>query len=88
MERALQKIPPFWKSINYMHTRHGGHIREIEDLSTELGVHFAECGIEFPLTPMRVLAPGSAHVTPSAQPPIDVSGNFSGSHVWSGGGGD
>ena len=34
------------KSINYMHTRHGGHRREIEDLSTELVVHFAECGIE------------------------------------------
>jgi hypothetical protein len=29
-----------------------------------------------PLTPMGVLAPGSAHARPSAQPPIDVSGNF------------
>ena len=35
---------------------------------------------EFPLTPMGVLAPGSAHARPSAQPPIDVSGNFS-AHV-------
>ena len=34
------------KSINHMHTRHSGHRREIEDLSTELGVHFAECGLE------------------------------------------
>ena len=25
---------------------------------------------------MGVLAPGSAHVRPSAQPPIDMSGNF------------
>jgi hypothetical protein len=25
---------------------------------------------------MGVLAPGSAHVRPSAQPPIDTSGNF------------
>jgi hypothetical protein len=25
---------------------------------------------------MGVLAPGSAHARPSAQPPIDVSGNF------------
>ena len=32
---------------------------------------------KFPLTPMGVLAPGSAHARPSAQPPIDVSGNFS-----------
>ena len=32
--------------------------------------------LEFPLTPMGVLAPGSAHTRPSAQPPIDVSGNF------------
>ena len=32
---------------------------------------------EIPLTPMGVLAPGSAHVRHSAQPPIDMSGNFS-----------
>ena len=31
---------------------------------------------KFPLTTMGVLAPGSAHARPSAQPPIDVSGNF------------
>ena len=31
---------------------------------------------KFPLTPMGVLAPGSAHARPSAQPPIAVSGNF------------
>ena len=31
---------------------------------------------KFPLAPMGVLAPGSAHARPSAQPPIDVSGNF------------
>ena len=30
----------------------------------------------FPLTPMGVLAPRSAHARPSAQPPIDMSGNF------------
>ena len=34
------------------------------------------CIWEFLLTPMGVLAPGSAHARPSAQPPIDVSGNF------------
>ena len=31
---------------------------------------------KFPLMPMGVLAPGSAHARPSAQPPIDVRGNF------------
>ena len=31
---------------------------------------------EFLLAPMGVLAPGSAHARPSAQPPIDMSGNF------------
>ena len=32
--------------------------------------------IKFTLAPMGVLAPGSAHARPSAQPPIDTSGNF------------
>ena len=31
---------------------------------------------KIPLAPMGVLAPGSAHVRPSAQPPIVTSGNF------------
>jgi hypothetical protein len=31
---------------------------------------------KIPLTPMGVLAPGSAHARPSALPPIDVSRNF------------
>ena len=33
--------------------------------------------LKFPIAPMGVLAPGSAHARPSAQPPIDTSGNFS-----------
>ena len=37
--------------------------------------HFSK-DIKFPLTPMGVLAPMSVHKGPSAQPPIDVSGNF------------
>ena len=32
--------------------------------------------IIFPLAPMVVLAPGSAHAIPSALPHIDMSGNF------------
>ena len=32
---------------------------------------------QFPLAPVGVLAPGSAHARPSAQPPIDTSGDFS-----------
>ena len=31
---------------------------------------------QFPLAPMGVLAPVSAHAGHSAQPPIDTSGNF------------
>ena len=31
---------------------------------------------KFPLAPMGVLAPRSAHGRPSARPPIDLSGNF------------
>ena len=37
-----------------------------------------------PLAPMGVLTPGSAHARPSAQPPIDTSGNFS-AHMSGGG---
>ena len=39
---------------------------------------------KFPLAPMGVLAPGSAHARPSARPPIDTSGNFS-DHMSGGG---
>ena len=39
---------------------------------------------EFQLTPMGVLAPGSAHARHSARPPIDTSGNFS-AHMSGGG---
>ena len=34
------------------------------------------CRRQFPLAPMGVLAPGSAHARPSARPPIDTTGNF------------
>ena len=39
---------------------------------------------KIPLAPMGVLAPGSAHARPSAQPPIDTSGHFS-AHMSGGG---
>ena len=42
----------------------------------ELGVKETK----FPLTPMGVLSPGSAHARPPAWSPIDMSGNFPG-HV-------
>ena len=38
----------------------------------------------FSLAPMGVLAPRSAHARPSAQPPINASGNFS-AHMSEGG---
>ena len=34
------------KTTQFMHTRHAGHRSEIENSSTELGVHFAACGLE------------------------------------------
>ena len=39
-------------------------------------VCFREKVNKFPLTAMGVLAPGSGHARPSAQPPMDVSENF------------
>ena len=44
----------------------------------------SEKGVQYPLAPMGVLAPGSAHARPSARPPIDTSGNFS-AHMSGGG---
>ena len=34
------------KSINCMHVRHGGHRQEIDNRSSELGIHFAQCGYQ------------------------------------------
>ena len=34
------------KTTQHMHQRHGGHRSEIDDRSTELGEHFASCGLE------------------------------------------
>jgi hypothetical protein len=42
--------------------------------------------IEFPLAPMGVLAPGTAHARPLTQHPIDTSGNFSVQCLGGGGG--
>ena len=42
------------------------------------------CSDQFPLAPMGVFAPRSAHARPSARPPIDTSGNFS-AHMSGGG---
>ena len=39
---------------------------------------------KFPLAPMGVLAPGSAHARPSAQPPVNTSGNLSAHMSWRG----
>ena len=34
------------KTSQFMHLRHGGHRSEVENRSTELGEHFANCGLE------------------------------------------
>ena len=39
-------------------------------------LNIINCCEKFPLAPMGVLAPGSAHARPSARHPIDTSGNF------------
>ena len=54
----------------YLYSRH------VKEPSTEKTMELLEV-IKFPLAPMGVLAPGSAHARPSAQPPIDTSGKFS-----------
>ena len=41
------------KSVNHMHTRHGGHRQEIENLSSELGCHFSKCG--YPNFSMQII---------------------------------
>ena len=42
-----------------------------------LGLQPNQSLFKFPLAPMGVLAPRSAHAWPSAQPPINISRNFS-----------
>ena len=44
--------------------------------------YFVPKRVKFPLPPMGVLAPGSAHARPSARPPIDTRGNFSAHMSW------
>ena len=34
------------KTINHMHVRHCGHRDEVENRTSELGEHFANCGME------------------------------------------
>ena len=34
------------KSTQYMHLRHGGHRSEVDNESSELGEHFAHCGMD------------------------------------------
>ena len=51
--------------------RRSARIRGLEHLKD-----FEKNKKKFPLTPMGVLAPVSAHARPSPQTPIDVSGNF------------
>ena len=57
------------------HLKEEHPIKPIDD-KQKLIDEFMKMNSKFPLTPMGVLAPGSAHARPSAQPPIDVSGNF------------
>ena len=54
---------------------------DFENIYGKIPLHLSMEGIrKFPLAPMGVLEPGSAHARPSAQPSIDTSGNCS-AHV-------
>ena len=65
-DMANKKVHLVWKHIRLsLHTKSGV-------LSEGLIWNY----IEFPLAPMGVLAPVSAHAGPSAQPPIGTSGKF------------
>ena len=35
------------KTTQHMHSRHTGHRSEVENQSSELGVHFSQCGLEY-----------------------------------------
>ena len=48
----------------------------IESVTTLSQTYTDEKEIEIPLTPMGVLAPGSAQARPAARPPVDVSEIF------------
>ena len=57
------------------------HRHRMDDLNRKLfnlrnAVSEHEKVSRIPLAPMGVLAPGSAHARPSAQPPMDTSGYF------------
>ena len=48
-----------------------------QDLDSGMDVHAMTLTLQqFLLTPMGVLAPGSAHARPSARPPNNMSGNY------------
>ena len=59
-------------------------LRKIPTGLVHVGMKKCITMIKIPLAPMGVLAPESAHVRPSARPPIDTSGNFS-EHMSGGG---
>ena len=48
---------------------------------TKFQKHQVKTTSKFPLTPMGVLAPGSAHARPSARPPFDMREKNYGAHV-------
>ena len=48
---------------------------------TKFQKHQVKTTSKFPLTPMGVLAPGSAHARPSARPPFDLSEKNYGARV-------
>ena len=66
---------PYMGLTSTLKTAHIGGSFSILVLSAQNWEELQEY-LKFPLAPMGVLGPGSAHARPSAQPLIDTSGNF------------
>ena len=82
-KRLLDKgLPPVViRELAYIYMEQYGWVKWGDSKSRQMAIYNgtrqgAILSPKFPLTPMGVLALGSAHARPSAQPPIDVRGNF------------
>ena len=69
-QKQTQPAPP-GPAVEYQAMTKDGNFDEAEKAPMD-----GDEDKEFPLTPMGVLAPGSAHARPSARPPIGMSKNF------------
>jgi hypothetical protein len=70
-------LTDFWSDYEIVYDKSAKSTsKETKVQTLQNGKGFIRKRLEFPLAPMGVRAPGSAHARPSARPPIDPSGNF------------